>query len=267
MSAWLFVAVLVAAIVLVGATPAPPTAGGTATLDYIAAHRTLYIVHQQLWLVPGLFGMVIYLALYPALKNLHRSLAALGTMLGGSVWALTLTYLSDQFVASTDPARRAALAAAASPGSPGSRRGTFVSLLTTQPPDRVEMPYLTPSAFTRHVINPLVSKLHTGGVVTLTVAGRGSGHPRRVPVIPVTIGDQRYLVSPYGETDWVRNLRAAGQGHLRGRGTAEAVHASEVPVPERAAVIAAYRKIAGRTVAPCFAALPDPADHPVFRIE
>jgi hypothetical protein len=39
-SAWLLVGMLVAAIVLSIATPAPPTAGGTATLDYIAAHRT-----------------------------------------------------------------------------------------------------------------------------------------------------------------------------------------------------------------------------------
>ena len=83
-SAWLLVGTLVAAIVLSIATPAPPTAGGTATLDYIAAHRTLYIVHQQLWLLPGLFGMVTYLALYPALKDLGRSLAALGTAVGGS---------------------------------------------------------------------------------------------------------------------------------------------------------------------------------------
>jgi cell division protein FtsW (lipid II flippase) len=124
-SAWLFVGMLVAAIVLVGATPAPPTSGGTATLDYIAGHRTLYLVHQQLWLVPGLFGMVTYLALYPALKDLHRSLAALGTAIGGGAWALTLAipttttgapalvYLSDQFTATTDPARRTALAAAA----------------------------------------------------------------------------------------------------------------------------------------------------------
>src|SRR5665647_1466181 len=67
-SAWIFVAMVVAAIVIAIATPAPPTADGTATLSYIAAHRTLYIVEQQLWLVPGVFAMVTYLALYPALK-------------------------------------------------------------------------------------------------------------------------------------------------------------------------------------------------------
>jgi len=69
-SAWIFVAMIVAGIVIAIATPAQPTAGGTATLSYIAAHRTLYIVEQQLWLVPGFFAMVTYLALYPALKHL-----------------------------------------------------------------------------------------------------------------------------------------------------------------------------------------------------
>jgi hypothetical protein len=124
-SAWLFVGMLVAAIVLAITTPAPPTADGTATLNYIAAYRTLYIVHQQLWLVPGGFAMVTYLALYPALKHLDRGLAALGAVVGGSAYALTLAipttttgapalvYLSDQFTATADPARRATFATAA----------------------------------------------------------------------------------------------------------------------------------------------------------
>src|SRR5450759_3879998 len=124
-SAWIFVAMVVAAIVIAIATPAPPTADGTATLSYIAAHRTLYIVEQQLWLVPGVFAMVTYLALYPALKHLDRSLAALGAVVGGSAWALTLAipttttgapalvYLSDQFMATADPVRRASFVAAA----------------------------------------------------------------------------------------------------------------------------------------------------------
>jgi hypothetical protein len=124
-SAWIFVAMIVAGIVLVGAAPRPPAAGGTATLNYIAAHRMLYIVNQQVWLVPGFFAMVTYLALYPALKGLNQSLAALGAVVGGSAWALSLAiptttegapalvYLSDQFMATADPARRVALATAA----------------------------------------------------------------------------------------------------------------------------------------------------------
>ena len=142
-SAWLFVGMLVAAIVVAIATPAPPTAGGTATLSYIAAHRTLYIVEQQLWLVPGVFAMVTYLALYPALKHLDRSLAALGVVVGGSAWALTLAipttttgapalvYLSDQFMATADPARRAEFATAAEALIAQNRTTVVVGPLTT----------------------------------------------------------------------------------------------------------------------------------------
>ena len=60
-SAWIFVAMLVADIAIAIATPQPPTEGGAATLSYIASHRTLYIFYQQLWLVPGAFAMVTYL--------------------------------------------------------------------------------------------------------------------------------------------------------------------------------------------------------------
>jgi len=126
------------------------------------------------------------------------------------------------------------------------------------------MSYLKPAAFTRKVVNPLVSRLHSGGVATLTVAGRSSGQPHSVPVIPVTIGDHRYLVAPYGESDWVRNLRVAGVGELRGRGESERFHATELPVAQRADILTAYRELAGKTVERCFVALPDPADHPVF---
>jgi Domain of unknown function (DUF4386) len=122
---------------------APPTAGGTATLDYIAAHRTLYIVHQQLWLVPGVFAMVTYLAIYPALRHMDGSIAALGAAVGGSAWALTLAipttstgapalvYLSDQFTATADPARRAALTAAAETLIAQNRTPGAVGVLTT----------------------------------------------------------------------------------------------------------------------------------------
>jgi hypothetical protein len=82
-----------------------------------------------------------------------------------------------------------------------------------------------------------------------------------VPVIPVEHGAERYLVSPRGETEWVRNLRAAGG---RGELAEQPILAMEMPVLERAPVLDAYRAVAGRAVAADFAALPDPADHPVF---
>ena len=128
------------------------------------------------------------------------------------------------------------------------------------------MTYVKPPAFTRRVVNPVVAWLNPGGVATLTVPGRRSGEPRRVPVIPVEVGGSRYLVSPYGESAWVRNLRASGTAELRHRGKGETVHAQEVPVAEREPVIAAYRKVLSKSVDTYFTKLPDPQDHPVFRL-
>lgn len=129
------------------------------------------------------------------------------------------------------------------------------------------MAFLKPPAFTRRVSNPLAMRLNAHGGATLTVAGRRTGKPRRVPVIPVEVGGSRYLVAPFGESDWVRNLRAAGKGELSRKGRTEAFDAVEIPVGQRGPVIARYREVAGRVVSPCFAKLPDARDHPVFQID
>ena len=75
-----------------------------------------------------------------------------------------------------------------------------------------------------------------GPMTLLTVRGRKSGRPRTTPVV---IGDQngrRWVLSPYGQVDWVRNLRAAGRATLtRGRHS-ETVTAVELS-PEEAAPI------------------------------
>jgi hypothetical protein len=142
-SAELFAVLLVAAIILAIITPSPPTAGGSLTLEFIAEHRTLYLVHQELWLIPGLFAAITYLALLPALKPLQPSVAVLGCAVGGTAWALTLAmpttstgapalvYLSDQYVAAGDPVGRAALAAAAEGLIALNRTPTPVGVLTT----------------------------------------------------------------------------------------------------------------------------------------
>ena len=87
-----------------------------------------------------------------------------------------------------------------------------------------------------------------------------------MPVIPVEVCRSRYLVSPYGESDWVRNLRAAGTGELSRKGQTEVVHAAEVPVDQRGDIIARYREVAGSLVGQCFTKLPDHKDHPVFQV-
>src|SRR5919108_2371918 len=54
----------------------------------------------------------------------------------------------------------------------------------------------------------------------LTVRGRRSGRPYSTPITLVEEAEQRWLVAPYGEVNWVRNARAAGRITLsRGRHT------------------------------------------------
>jgi deazaflavin-dependent oxidoreductase (nitroreductase family) len=51
----------------------------------------------------------------------------------------------------------------------------------------------------------------------LSVAGRRSGRMRTTPVSPFAVDGRRYVLS-LGQTEWVRNARAAGEGVLsRGR--------------------------------------------------
>jgi deazaflavin-dependent oxidoreductase (nitroreductase family) len=129
------------------------------------------------------------------------------------------------------------------------------------------MAYLRPPLFVRRVFNPLAMKFGISGTVTLAVAGRKTGKTLRIPLIPVEHEGTRYLVSARGETDWVRNLRAAGAAELLRAGSTERFEASEVPVSERQPIIDAYRKKAGRAVDGLFRRLPEPADHPVFKVE
>src|SRR2546429_7565302 len=73
----------------------------------------------------------------------------------------------------------------------------------------------------------------------LTVRGRKSGQPRTVPLVIIQQNGKRYLTSPYGIVDWVRNLRAAGEAILtRGR-RSETVNARELPKDEAALVLRA----------------------------
>jgi deazaflavin-dependent oxidoreductase (nitroreductase family) len=75
--------------------------------------------------------------------------------------------------------------------------------------------YRAPGWFTRNVFNRTVAGLTRLGVSVwgsrvLEVPGRTSGLPRRVPVNLLTHEGTPYLVSPRGEGQWVRNVRANG---------------------------------------------------------
>ena len=77
-----------------------------------------------------------------------------------------------------------------------------------------------PGWLTKNVFNRVVAWLTRAGISVwgsrvLEVRGRSSGQPRRTPVNLLTVDGQRYLVAPRGHTQWVRNLRASGQGRLQ----------------------------------------------------
>lgn len=130
------------------------------------------------------------------------------------------------------------------------------------------MPYIRPPLFTRRIFNPIAMRFGISGTRTLAVRTRRTGVIQRVPLIPVEVDGRRYIVSARGETDWARNLRAAGEAEISGpRAAPEAIRVQEVPTAERAPILDVYRRVAGRAVAGLFRRLPDPADHPVFRIE
>ena len=126
--------------------------------------------------------------------------------------------------------------------------------------------YLKPNWLISRVINPLLMRI--GAVPTLWVRGRKTGYWRSVPVNVLDLDGERYLVSPRGETDWVRNLRAAGGGQLQyGRRCTEAFTAVEMPDQVKPQVIEAYLHRWRSQVKSQFEALPDPANHPIFRIK
>lgn len=125
-------------------------------------------------------------------------------------------------------------------------------------------PYVRPQFFMAHVVNPILKVI---GSPTLTVRGRRSGLPITTPLAPFDFEGARYLVGGGGDTHWVRNLRAAGEGQLRMGGKHQDFHTVEIQGPERDRIVAAYRTSMGRRFESYFKALPNLADHPVFRVE
>jgi deazaflavin-dependent oxidoreductase (nitroreductase family) len=109
----------------------------------------------------------------------------------------------------------------------------------------------------------------------LTVRGRKSGQPRTVPLAIMERNGKRYVGSPYGIVDWVRNLRAAGEAMLtRGR-RSETVKATELP-PSEAALVLREEVKGGNPFIRYFGVTPDSSreeferaavSHPLFVFE
>jgi deazaflavin-dependent oxidoreductase (nitroreductase family) len=97
------------------------------------------------------------------------------------------------------------------------------------------------------VFNSVVKKLARLGVplgpnALLTVRGRKSGQARTTPVAVIAVGGRRWVQSPFGDVNWVRNLRAMGEGTLTTGKREEPIHAVQLN-PEEAVTF--YAEILG----------------------
>ncbi|KUL38883.1 nitroreductase [Streptomyces sp. NRRL F-4489] len=140
--------------------------------------------------------------------------------------------------------------------------------------------YLKPRGFAAR-LNGAIGWLARRGIslagsADLAVRGRKSGEWRRVPVNPMPYEGAHYLVSTRGESEWVRNMRAAGGGELRVGRRTRPFTAVELPPAETPHLLRAYLDrwewevkayfgglTAGSTDEEFLAAAPR---HPVFRI-
>jgi deazaflavin-dependent oxidoreductase (nitroreductase family) len=141
--------------------------------------------------------------------------------------------------------------------------------------------YVQPGKRT-NAFNETVAALTKWGVSVwgsrvLTVRGRTSGQPRSNPVNLLTVDGTRYLVAPRGHTQWVRNLRAAGEGELRVGRRVEHFTPTELADADKPDILRAYLRRWKFEVGIFFDGVDAKADdatllgiapgYPVFRIE
>jgi deazaflavin-dependent oxidoreductase (nitroreductase family) len=123
-------------------------------------------------------------------------------------------------------------------------------------------------------VRPLAKRGLAGRhVYVLAVRGRKTGRSYETPVTLIEGGD-RWLVAPYGEVNWVRNARAAGEVELTRARRTETLRIEEAPPDQAAPVLKRYLK-AVAVVRPFFDVKPDSSleeftgeapRHPVFRL-
>jgi len=131
----------------------------------------------------------------------------------------------------------------------------------------------------RRGLNALVRPLARLGLAgrsthVLTVPGRESGRLWSTPVSIVRDGDERWLVAPYGERNWVKNARAAGWIELRRGRRRERLAVEEVNAEQAVPVLREYYR-RFRVTRPFFEVtleashdewLAEASRHPAFRL-
>jgi hypothetical protein len=131
------------------------------------------------------------------------------------------------------------------------------------------------------IINTGWAAVHALGLlpdylVTLEVVGRASGTIVRFPLVLTTVNGERYLVSMLGaNTNWVKNVRAAGGDAVLRHGTSEPVRLVEIDPDLRAPILKAFLQIAPGARPHIAIAKDAPigefeavaSNYPVFRVE
>jgi deazaflavin-dependent oxidoreductase (nitroreductase family) len=97
------------------------------------------------------------------------------------------------------------------------------------------------------MFNPLArwmlgAGLPLGPNALITIRGRKSGEPRTTPIALIEIEGRRWVSSPFGDVNWVRNLRAAGEATLAIGRKQQSVTAIELSTEER---VAFFRDLMG----------------------
>lgn len=143
--------------------------------------------------------------------------------------------------------------------------------------------YRKPGWLTKHVFNWMVALATRAGISVwgsrvLEVRGRKTGLARTTPVNLLSLGDRQYLVSPRGESEWVRNVRADdGKLDLLVGSKRQHYVGREVPDADKVDVLRGYLRRWKAEVGVFFDGVgPDSTDdqirgiahkHPVFQLE
>ena len=109
------------------------------------------------------------------------------------------------------------------------------------------VPPTMPPGWVFSLFNPIAAFLLAIGVPMgpnglITVRGRRSGRPRTTPVAIIERSGRRWVWAPWGDVQWVRNLRAAGRATVTVRRRTEDVRATELDPTER---VAFFRDVLG----------------------
>ena len=131
----------------------------------------------------------------------------------------------------------------------------------------------------RHLGNVLITPLARLGLAgsrthILTVPGRRSGRRYSTPVQLVIQDDERWLVAPYGEREWVKNARAASEVELTRAGRTTRYAIEEIGPDKAAPVLREYLRTTpvvkgyfdATADAPLEAFAAEASRHPVFRL-